>query len=75
MTTLAIGSGEWILVLVVVLMLLGVAVGLFTGAGSEISSHPRGRHRAGGSGGSAPPGDGELPGDEGRRFPSTRGTR
>jgi hypothetical protein len=74
MTSIAIGSGEWILVLVVVLMIIGVAVGLFSRAGSEISSHPRGRHRSG-SGGSAPSGDGELPGDEGRRFPSTRGTR
>jgi len=38
-------SGEWILVLVVALMIVGVAVGLFSRHGSEVSSHPRGPER------------------------------
>jgi hypothetical protein len=74
MPSIALASGGWILVSVVVLIMVGVAIGLFSRAGSEISSHPRGRHRGGG-GSSVSPEEGELPGSEGRRFPSTRGTR
>ena len=73
----AAGSGEWLLVAAVVVILLGVAMGLFTRAGSEISDHPRSSEmdETAGSAADAQQDDGGLHGEEGQRFPSSRGTR
>ena len=72
----AVGSGGWILVGTVAVLVLATAIGLF-GGGSEISEHPRGPERGdtAGSRQSSVEDDGELPGPDGGRFPSTRGTR
>ena len=73
----AITLGESFLVFAVLCILLGAGIGLFSREGSEVSSHPRGPGRgdAPGSASEAQDGEGELPGADGQRFPSTRGTR
>jgi hypothetical protein len=73
----AVGSGEGFLIAAVLLILLGSAIGLYSRGGSEVDAHPRNAERGdtGGDKIDALDGDGELPGSEGRRFPSTRGTR
>lgn len=67
-------DGSLIIVAVVVLILLGLAVGLFTPYGSGIAPRPWGRGRAGGQPGAAGP---EEPSgrDEGEHVPYQRGTR
>jgi len=74
---LAVADGTWVVIGVVLVVVFGVSIGLFSRAGSEIGSHPRGPAR-GDTAGSEDDGrtaDGGLPGTEGQRFPSSRGTR
>jgi hypothetical protein len=74
---LALGTGEGAVIVALLLMVLGVGFGLYSREGSELEGHPRGPERGdtAGSEADALDGDGELPGQEGRRFPGTRGTR
>lgn len=70
-------SGEWFLAAAIAMVLVGAALGLSGGAGSEVTRHARGSRRGDTAGSDADglDGDGELPGSEGQRFPSGRGTR
>ncbi len=74
---LANDSGAWIVIVVALAIFMGVAGGLFSRGGSEITAHPRGGERDETTGSDVIDADaeGELPGSEGRRFPASRGTR
>ena len=67
-------DGSWILVAVVVVILLGLVIGLFTSYGSGISPRPWGGRPASGAPGAEGPE--EVSGrDEGEHAPMQHGTR
>jgi hypothetical protein len=68
---IAFGTGGWLVVLGFLVVILGMAIGLFSRHGSEIEAHPRERADAPGASGRSE----EAGRDEGEGSPfDTRGT-
>ena len=73
-TVIALTSGSWIILGVVLVMLAGLIYGFYTRGGSGISSHPRGDRRGGTAPGSQGPSEASGR-DEGESAPVQHGTK